>query len=135
MVKYVARVQSLLATPEIIVEAANFEEAYDKVTSELKDLDVPDLPFVDEFAEWSMMDTVEADATLGSDRYKFYGYTVAEVYLDNGGAGFDDEDEAHEALASYIDAGMPEHSLPQSLVDEGYELSSWDSIFVEERDF
>lgn len=133
MVKYVARVQSLLATPEIVVEAAGFEEAYSKAAAELKNLGIPDLPFVDEFAEWSMMDTVEADAALGNGRYKFYGYTPAEVYLDNDGDGFDNEDEAHEAIVSYINADMPEHDLPQKLVDEGYELSSWDSIFVEER--
>lgn len=128
---YIVVASALLAGPEIIVKASSLEEAF-KTDAE-PELPVTPLPFSLEGTEWSFMDAVESEAYRGDGEYVLVPYAPVSVYLDNGGKYFATEEEAETAAEEFLETGHEELELPGAWVEAGFELSSWDDVFVQEK--
>lgn len=128
---YIVVASALLAGPETIVKASSLEEAFK--TNAAPELPAVPLPFSLEGAEWSFMDTVESEAYRGDGEYVLVPYASVSVYLDNGGEYFATEEEAETVVDEFLEIGHEELELPGAWVEAGFELSSWDDVFVQEK--
>lgn len=128
---YIVVASALLAGPETIVKASSLEDAF-KTNAE-PELPATSLPFSLEDAEWSFMDAVESEAYRGDGEYTLVPYASVSVYLDNGGKYFATEEEAETAADEFLETGHEELELPGAWVEAGFELSSWDDVFVQEK--
>lgn len=128
---YIVAASALLAGPEIIVKASSLEEAFK--TNAAPELPAVPLPFSLEGVEWSFMDVVESEAYRGVDEYALVPYASVSVCLDNGGKYFATEEEAETVAEEFLETGHEELELPGAWVEAGFELSSWDDVFVQEK--
>lgn len=126
---YIVNATALLAGPELIIKANSLQEAYAQGDASPVLPDTP-VPFSLEFIEWSFMDAVEDEASLGDGEYQLTPYASVDVYLDNGGEMFATEEDAEAAADKFIEEDHPELELPDEWVQAGFELSEWDNVFV-----